>query len=131
MLEVNQAACDHLGYSRDELRQLNLKQVDDPESASLIPERIPEVLRKGQALFESVHVRRDGTKIPVEVNARLIDYGEIVAILSISRDISLRKQVLRAHPPGRPSARYRQDGRTRQHFAQTRSPGCGRNGADA
>jgi PAS domain S-box-containing protein/putative nucleotidyltransferase with HDIG domain len=96
ILEVNQAACDHLGYSQDELRRFNLKQVDDAESARLIQERIQEIVKNGKALFESVHVRRDGTKVPVEVNARLIDYGGTEVILSISRDISQRKQALQA-----------------------------------
>ena len=92
-LEVNQVACDVLGYSREELLKLTPRQLDTPGFAARVDERIDEILRKGIAVFESAHVRRDGTVIPVEINSRLIEYAGQRAILSTARDLTARKQM--------------------------------------
>ncbi len=90
--EVNQAACDRLGYTHDELLQMKPYDIDPPKIAPLVRERINEVLQTGQKVFESAQVSRDGTVIPVEMNARLIDYKGRKAILCVSRDITDRKR---------------------------------------
>jgi len=90
--EVNQAACDRLGYARDELVRMKPYDIDPPNSASLVREHINEVLQTGQKVFESAQASRDGRVIPVEMNARLIDYMGREAILCVSRDITDRKR---------------------------------------
>lgn len=90
--EVNQAACDRLGYTHDELVQMKPVDIDPPIIAPLVRGRINEVLRAGQKVFESAQASRDGAIIPVEMNARLIDYKGRKAILCVSRDITDRKR---------------------------------------
>ena len=51
------------------------------------------LLRAGSALFETVHMTRDGHRIPVEVSARLIDVGGASLCLSVARDIAARKEL--------------------------------------
>lgn len=92
-IEVNQVACDVLGYSRDELLQLTPRQIDTPEFAARVSERIGQIQAEGAAVFESAHVRRDGRVIPVEINSRVIEYGGQRAILSTARDITGRKHM--------------------------------------
>lgn len=93
-LEVNQVACDALGYSREELLKLTPCQIDTPEFAARVNERIDEIRAQGAAVFESAHVRRDGTVIPVEISSRLIEeYGGQQAILSTARDLTVRKRM--------------------------------------
>ena len=87
-IEVNQTACERLGYSRDELLTMSPADISAPEHAALAPARTEALMREGSAFFDSVHVRRDGTVIPVEVNSTVIDLGGRKAILSIARDIS-------------------------------------------
>ncbi|MEN6303515.1 MAG: PAS domain S-box protein, partial [Armatimonadia bacterium] len=48
--------------------------------------------RRGHALFEQVHLTRDGRCIPSEVNAHLIEFDERPAVLAIARDITERKE---------------------------------------
>jgi PAS domain S-box-containing protein len=91
--EVNQAACDRLGYTRDELVKMSPQDIDPPEQSAQVPGRIGEVIRRGYEIFESAQMRRDGTVIPVEMNASLIDYKEGKAILCVSRDITERKRI--------------------------------------
>lgn len=91
-LEVNQVTCDRLQYTRDELLQMTVKDLDPPEFAARVGERIRQTLEDGYAVFETAHIRRDGVVIPVEVSARAIDYESEPAILSVVRDITERKQ---------------------------------------
>lgn len=91
-LEVNRAMCERLGYSREELLRLSPADIDAPDAAEKFVGRGEEMMAKGQMSFEAVHVARDGREIPVEINARLIEYAGQPATLSIVRDITGRKQ---------------------------------------
>jgi PAS domain S-box-containing protein len=91
-LEVNQVACERLGYSRAELLKMTPLDIDAPEYARQVPERMARVWWEGHGILETAHVRRDGTVIPVELSSRVIDYQGKPAILSIARDITQRKQ---------------------------------------
>ena len=92
ILEANQVACDRLDRTREELLQMDLDGIDAPEFAGLSRARNDITLRDGILVFETAHVGRDGTVLPVETNARPIQYGGEQAIISISRDITERKK---------------------------------------
>jgi PAS domain S-box-containing protein len=89
-IEVNQVMCDRLGYRREELLKMTVRDITAPVFAAGVPHRIGEILRDGQAVFETAHTWRDGTVIPVEVSGRAIDYEGKRAILSVVRDITER-----------------------------------------
>ena len=91
ILEANREACERLGYSRDEFLKMKPFEVDTPEEAALFPERIAILRRQGHHLFETLHQRRDGTCIPVEVSVRLFESQGRLLSLSICRDIAERK----------------------------------------
>lgn len=91
-VEVNQAACKHTGYSREELLQMSPADIDDPEHQEKIPERFAQLKRDREATFEAVHMHRDGRRIPVEMHIRLIEHEGRLFTLNICRDISERKQ---------------------------------------
>jgi PAS domain S-box-containing protein len=93
LLEVNDRACQLLGYSRAELLQMTLDEIDDP--ASKTPRaRIVEQLRAGeQVSFEQTHITRQGVPIPVEIHARMgIIQGKPV-VISLAHNISERKRI--------------------------------------
>ncbi len=92
-LNVNQVACERLGYRRDELLKMTNRDVSSPEYAALISDRINAIRQQGHAIFETVHIRKDGTSIPTETSSRMIRYGSQPAILTIARDITERKRV--------------------------------------
>ena len=93
ILEVNQAACDLMGYSRERFLGLTLKQLDPAEQLPGGQEPIAMLQQHGSALYETLHRTGAGEFIPVEVSARAIDYEEAPAILSIVRDITRRKSL--------------------------------------
>ena len=95
VLEVNQAACDRMGYSHGEFLQLTLYDLNSPEQKQWIPGRLATVLKHGRAIYETVHVSKGGEILPIEVSSRMIEYQEQPAVLAIVRDISVRKRIER------------------------------------
>lgn len=92
-IEVNQRACERLGYSRAELLKLTPRQIDSPEFAAKIDDRIAQLRAHGAIVFESAHLRRDGAAIPVEISSRLIDYDGRQVVMSVARDITEHKRL--------------------------------------
>ncbi len=90
-IDINRAAYTRLGYSREEMLSMNLARLDPPEFAVIVPERIRKVVMQEQAVFETAHRRKDGSIMPVEVNARTIELRGKTVIFSIVRDITERK----------------------------------------
>jgi PAS domain S-box-containing protein len=87
--EVNAAASDMLGYSRDELLSLAVTDLIAPDELQHNPVQIG-ALRDGQIVVSQRRLRRkDGQLIFVETSARMLTDGEILAI---TRDITSRKQ---------------------------------------
>ncbi|MBI5884856.1 PAS domain S-box protein [archaeon] len=89
---VNDTAWKSRGYSEKELLAMQLNKLDSPECAKLIKPRINELLKKGEAFFESEHVKKGGSLMPVEVHTKITTIGGMKVILSAVRDITKRKQ---------------------------------------
>lgn len=87
---VNDAACQRLGYTREEL--LRMSPLDISEPFLTIPEMLEKLARDGQVIHEEVHVAKDGRRIPVEISTRAVELKGRRFNLSIARDISERKQ---------------------------------------
>jgi PAS domain S-box-containing protein len=91
IVEANQVACKRLGYSREELIGLKVTQIDAHGENPLIPALFDDLRKNGMSLFETAHVKKDGTEVPVEVNARLCEYRGMQVSLSVARDVQERK----------------------------------------
>ncbi|MBE0598577.1 MAG: EAL domain-containing protein [Desulfuromonadales bacterium] len=72
--------------------QLPLDRLMTSEFGEKIRERTDRLQRDGVAIFQSADLRKDGTPMPVEVSARLVDYQGKKIIQSVVRDISERKR---------------------------------------
>jgi diguanylate cyclase (GGDEF)-like protein/PAS domain S-box-containing protein len=93
LIEVNEVACQRLGYSREELLRLPPSAVEQPANAAQVPLIDHKLRQQRHALFEAVHRTKAGTEIPVEVNAHLFSlYGQ-TTVLSVARDITERKEL--------------------------------------
>ncbi len=91
-LDANRTAYERLGYTREEFLALSIIELDHPSFADKVPERFRQVRERGAAVFESGHVRKDGSMMPVEVNSRLLEYKGRQVLFSVIRDISERKK---------------------------------------
>ncbi|ADL58810.1 predicted sensory transduction histidine kinase [Methanothermobacter marburgensis str. Marburg] len=87
-IEVNRTAVEKLGYSRDEL--LNMTPMDLGPTKEEISDNMRKLLERKAARFERTYISKDGRRIPVEVNSRLIEIGGKNVVVSVSRDITHR-----------------------------------------
>jgi len=91
LLEVNQGACELLGYSHDELLKMGPLDIDTSERVAY-RERMETLHRQGHLLFETVNRRRDGTLTPAEVSLQLFELAGRQVCLAVCRDVTDRKR---------------------------------------
>ncbi len=91
-LEVNDVACRMLSYSRDELLNLTVRDIDIPAQWDRMRSLMEELFQKGYHTFETNLVSRDGVFTPCEIHAHLFQWAGKNVILSVARDISERKK---------------------------------------
>jgi PAS domain S-box-containing protein len=92
-VQVNDVACQRLGYTREELLGLTPQDITTPKNYKRLLAKREKLMSKGNTVVETVHMTRDGRQIPVESSVRLFNYLGKRAAISISRDITERKQV--------------------------------------
>jgi PAS domain S-box-containing protein len=87
---VNQSTCETLGYTRDELLSMSPLDTSVPDASdSAASARIMAgLLRDGRARFEMTGRRRDGTKVPFEIRAQLIEEDGERLVVGVSRDMT-------------------------------------------
>lgn len=91
IVEASESAADLYGYSRDELLGLTILDLRAPETRDAAAEQMALADEEG-ILFETLHRRKDGSIFPVEVSSRGADFGGDRVLLSIIRDITLRRE---------------------------------------
>jgi PAS domain S-box-containing protein len=92
LLEVNEAFAHMHGYTREELQNINLEDLDTPKSHEAVPERMRRILAGETLSFEVEHFHKEGHTFPIEVSANLIASDSGPAILCFHRDITKRKE---------------------------------------
>ncbi len=92
-VEVNNNACETYGYSREELLNLNAADITVPEDLEIHCkiETRKKLYDTGSMVFETNHIRKDGTIFPVEISSNIVDLKNEKIILAVVRDISDRK----------------------------------------
>ena len=91
-LDCNGATLQRLGYSREELRRLRAADIIHPDFHLAMKDNQKRIWAGEATVVESAHRCKDGRVIPVEVNARRIEYRGEAAILAVVRDITERKR---------------------------------------
>ncbi len=90
-VDVNQAACEFLGYSREELLKLSPKEIDaDPTGYDAFIK-----VRDGltdKLTFEINQMKKDGTHLSVEITGSFFNEKGQQRALAIARDITERKK---------------------------------------
>ena len=90
LLEVNESACRMLGYTKEELCTKNISDLYSEEELELRPIMYKELLSGEQTMLERNMLHKNGSIIAVEITAKMIVDGRIVAFV---RDVSERKMI--------------------------------------
>jgi PAS domain S-box-containing protein len=91
-LEVNGVACKQLGYTREELLQKNPYDIYAPETIPNIKAMMKKLVTQKYAVWEGIHLTKNGHRIPIEVSNRLIELKGKSTVISAVRDITARRQ---------------------------------------
>jgi PAS domain S-box-containing protein len=89
-IDVNDVACRRLDYTRKELLSLSPDEIVAPECRESMQKNAGLLLSKGHATFQMTHITREGSRIPVEISAHLIEFRGQRMLLAIVRDITER-----------------------------------------
>ena len=92
-VQVNDAACEKLGYTREEMLNLSPQDIDAADSSERMPELIKKLFGNKQVLFETEMLSKNGHRIPMEVSVNLFQLDDNQATMCVARDITERKQV--------------------------------------
>jgi PAS domain S-box-containing protein len=91
-VDVNETACQVLGYSKNELCQLSPLDIISESDKKQIPDEAHTLEAEGKLLFEKMLIAKNGKQVPVEIHAHVFDLNGQPIVLSIARDITERKR---------------------------------------
>jgi len=93
---VNEAACEFLGYSREELLALHVSRIDPAFGPEILPIHWEELKNFGSFSLDSKLRRKDGALVPVEVVFNYFSYQGAEYNCAIARDVTERKRAEQA-----------------------------------
>jgi two-component system cell cycle sensor histidine kinase/response regulator CckA len=91
-LEVNSAAVDHYGYSREEFLSMRISDIGPPED---VPRLLEDITRARSGLRHAgiwKHRLKDGRVIDVEVTSDHLTFAGEEAVLVVARDVTEQKR---------------------------------------
>ncbi len=90
-LDVNNAYCALIGYSREELLNMSIKDIEAVEKPEETARRIRQIIKTGHGRFETRHRCKDGSIVDIEVSTTYAGAGDGRLFVFI-RDITERKR---------------------------------------
>ncbi|SLM32574.1 putative Histidine kinase [Desulfamplus magnetovallimortis] len=94
VVDVNEAYCRMSGYTKDELLQLSINDLDAQEKSEETLKRTERIIEKGSDLFEARHKRKDGSVFDVEVSVTYFNRKRH-SFVCFSRDITESKMAIK------------------------------------
>lgn len=93
LLDSNRNAYERLGYSREEAIGQHVSLFLPPEIQESLIKWREKMLKVKSIRYESCHIKKDGSILPIEVSSQLLEHQDQLKILNIARDITRRKQL--------------------------------------
>ncbi|MFO7866513.1 MAG: PAS domain S-box protein [Candidatus Aminicenantes bacterium] len=87
---VNRAVSDLLGYSKEEITQMNIRDISPPEEVRANARDFQRLLHGEKVLSELNLIKKDGSIVPVDLHAILLPNG---FVYGSCRDITRRKKI--------------------------------------
>lgn len=98
ILEVNEAATAHLGYSREELLSMRMPDfamevMETGEMRKAVFQEILKNVAPGKpGIVRKIHQRKDGTEVPVESHLAYEAIGNTVVFISVVRNVAAHER---------------------------------------
>ena len=90
---VNEHAYRYLGYTKEEISQMSVLEIDRGYSSEEIEKFWhKQIETKSLETFETIHQKKDGTRFPVEINGIIMEFNNIPYSVSFCKDISERRK---------------------------------------
>ncbi|MEO1054586.1 MAG: PAS domain S-box protein [Bacteroidota bacterium] len=94
VVDVNEQACMAYQFTRKEFIGLSVETI--ARSPKKVRKHIKITIEKGaQHNFETIHFRKDGTEMQMDISGSIVYYKGKKVILSINRDVTKRKEMER------------------------------------
>jgi len=92
IVEVNQKACDQLGYEKDELLTMSTLDLDIDCHLHRNPDLEKQLVNGEDVFYETIFRKKSGDKIPVESRARIAGWFDKPHYIEFISDISHRRE---------------------------------------
>jgi len=84
---VNKAACESLGYTQDEIIKMNVIDINPEELKRRAQNRLKTISSEKGSRFKTVQVRKNGSRMQVDVKSKVIKIGNKEYVLGMVREI--------------------------------------------
>ena len=91
ILEVNSSYCELSGYTREELLQMHVKDVEIQQSPQEIQEMIQKIISEGSGIFETTHKTKQNQLLDLEIFVTFSSSNQY--FITFLRDISGSKKI--------------------------------------
>ncbi len=91
-IEVNDKFCNLLGYQKEELLKMNMKDLLEENLHKELDNNIINLMKGEDILFETTIIGKNQEKIPLEIHKSIIKINRKPVVLGIARDIAERKK---------------------------------------
>lgn len=89
--DVNDTACNRLGFSREELTGWAFTTIDDSTPSDVMDAYVEKMVDQGYVLYNTVLATKEDGEISVEINGRQFEFQGKTYIMLIARDITERE----------------------------------------
>ncbi|MCH8985198.1 MAG: PAS domain S-box protein, partial [Acidobacteria bacterium] len=93
IIDANDRACDSLGYTREELLALRMRDIEQKFGDQDISRIFEKITVGSPVTREGVHRRKDGTEFPVEVRLGKFQWRGRLLCIALARDVTERTQL--------------------------------------
>ncbi|MCO6412277.1 MAG: PAS domain S-box protein, partial [Thiogranum sp.] len=95
ILDVSPGTCEELGYTREELLALNIREIEQAVGYDKLLEDWHAMVPGKHVILAGINRRKDGSEFPVEVHSRRFEVNDEPRILALARDISGQQSLAR------------------------------------
>ena len=101
ILDVNEQACQSLGYSKEELCRMAVFDIDPNFSPAMWPKHLENLRAPGPRVIETLHKHKNGTTFPVQILISMMSFKHQEFHVAFVQDVSERKKAEKKSPaPG-------------------------------